>query len=85
LSLAVNSDGVVSGSDENNCVFNGSVAVVHDDRNYYAATIDVDNCSASGTYEGVAFVDDGVDGAPDSLLRVAAANPQHALSLRLTR
>lgn len=85
LTLAVNSDGVVSGSDINSCVFNGNVAVVHADRNYYSANIDVDNCPGSGGFEGVAFLDDTADGVHDRVLRLVVTNPGHALSLRLEK
>jgi hypothetical protein len=85
MTLSVNDDGVLSGSDVNGCVLNGSVEIVHSDRNYYSATIDVDNCVAGGSYEGIAFLDDPKDGTPGSVLRVVAANEEHALALRLTK
>lgn len=85
LSLSVNSDGVVSGSDINSCVFNGTVAVVHADRNYYSATIDVDNCPGSGRLEGVAFLDDTGEGVHNHVLRLVVANPEHALGLWLEK
>lgn len=85
LTLSVNSDGVVSGSDVNGCVFNGNVAVVHSDRNYYSATIDVDNCPGSGRLEGVAYLDDTEDGDQNHVFRLIAANPEHALWLWLEK
>jgi hypothetical protein len=85
LSLAVNSDGVVSGGDINGCVFNGNVAVVHADRNYYSATIDVDNCPGSGRFEGVAFLDDTWEGVQNHVLRLVVTNPEHALWLWLEK
>jgi len=85
MSLSVNSNGVVSGSDVNNCVFNGNVAMVHADRNYYSATIDVDNCPGSGRFEGIAFLDDTAEGALSHVLRLVVSNPQHALWLWLEK
>lgn len=85
LSLSVNSDGVVTGSDINNCVFNGNVAVVHADRNYYSATIDVDNCPGSGRLEGAAFLDDTREGVRNHVLRLVVTNPEHALWLWLEK
>ena len=85
LTIAVNSDGTLTGSDVNSCVFNGSVVVAHANRNYYAATIDVDNCPGSGRFEGIAFLDDSEDLLTNHVLRVIVANPEHALWLWLER
>ena len=85
VSIAVNSDGVVNGSDMDGCVLNGTVAVIHADRNYYSTTMDVDNCAASGTYEGAAFIEDAAEGGQDNELVLAVANSQHAIWLTLVK
>lgn len=85
LTLSINSDGAVSGSDINNCVFNGNVAVVHADRNYYDATIDVDNCTGHESLEGIAFFYATEDATPNRWLRLAVANSQHAMWLQLEK
>lgn len=85
LTLAVNSDGVVTGSDVYGCVFNGIIAAVHADRNYYSVTIDVGNCPGSGRFEGAAFLDDTEAGIQNQVLRLVAANPEHALWLWLQK
>ncbi len=85
MSMAVNSEGVISGSDLNGCVLNGTVAVVHSNRNYYSAAIDVDSCPASGTYEGAAYIGDATDGGQNNELFLFVANTQHAIRLRLDK
>lgn len=84
LTIAVNSDGVVTGSDMDGCVLNGNVGVVHPDRNYYSVVVDVANCAASGNYEGAAFLGDG-QGWKINVLQIVAANPDYAIWRRLTK
>ena len=78
LSLSVNSDGIVSGSDTNGCVLNGTFAVARSDRSYYLASVDVDNCAAAGRYEGVAFLLDANGGRNNELV-LSVANAEHAI------
>ena len=85
LTIAVNSDGVISGSDMNSCVLNGNVAVVHADRNYYSVVVEVDNCAASGSYEGAAFLRDAEAGGTNNEILLAAANSSHALWLTVDK
>jgi hypothetical protein len=79
LTLAVNADGVVSGSDMSGCVLNGMVTVTQTDRNYYPTAIDVDSCSSAGHYTGVVVIGDGRNGGHNNSLTLATANADHAL------
>lgn len=79
VTIALNADGVVSGSDVRGCVVNGTMVVPAADRNLYSAALDVDNCSAAGHYEGVAVLGDSSNGGHDNLLTLVAANTEHAI------
>lgn len=79
LTLAVNADGVVTGSDMSGCVLNGSATVAQTDRNYYPTGVDVDSCAAAGHYEGVVVVGGDRNGGHDNRLTFAVANAKHAI------
>lgn len=56
LSLVFDSDGDISGSDTNGCVYNGSTAIPDDSINIYHLTLRIESCAErDGTYSGLAY------------------------------
>lgn len=54
-SIAIDSAGVLSGSDDNGCIYNGNVTVPESSVNVYSLSIDVSSCAEfSGSYTGLA-------------------------------
>jgi len=54
-SIAIDADGVLSGSDDEGCVYTGSVSVPESSVNVYSLSMDVSSCAQfSGSYTGLA-------------------------------
>ncbi|MEM7401067.1 MAG: hypothetical protein AAF304_03865 [Pseudomonadota bacterium] len=71
--IEVDEQGLLTGSDTDNCQFIGKVRVINSKYNAYHTSISISECgSTSGDYEGVSFLDNGI-------FTMQIANPQYAL------
>lgn len=55
VSVGIDVDGVITGSDVFGCLLTGSISIIDADYNVYDMTLNVENCGeVSGTYDGLA-------------------------------
>ena len=87
FTIALTSDGRVTGSDTDGCVLNGTLTVPHANRNEYLLTTDVDSCPSRGEYHGGAILIDSADGVHDDVLLLSLVNVPEDLRIyeRLSR
>lgn len=89
LSLAVDPNGVMHGSDTNGCVYNGTVGILDRSYNLYRAQIDIDACyPVTVSTSGLATLTDGVmqnDTLSYAVTGYTAALSRDAFVERLTR
>ena len=68
VTLDIDANGLVFGSDSDGCIFSGSVSIIDDRYNVYSASIRIDNCGDfDGGYNGLAFLADAGGGRLNQL------------------
>lgn len=84
LTLSVDSDGLLTGSNILGCVYNGSVKLIDVKYNVYEIVIDVSSCDALiGNYAGLAFLADAT--VENDTLVIGLASDKYSWSFRLAR
>lgn len=73
----IGSDGALTGSDTDGCVFNGQVSIIDSRYNAYDITLTISNCIATTTLNGLAALGD--DTGTNDLLYVSAGNSTYAV------
>lgn len=59
LTISIDSNGLLTGSDTDSCIYNGSVEIIDADVNIYGIDLDVSSCGPdNGVYSGFAVVTD---------------------------
>lgn len=80
----VDTDGVITGSDTDGCVFNGQVSLPNTDYNIYGVSVTASNCGdANGTYTGLAALVD--DTTTNDTLIIGAKGSTYAIAGSIPR
>lgn len=62
ISITIDSDGVLTGSTDSGCVFNGTVTNPISTRNAYYFETEISNCDEVGTYQGAGYLEEHING-----------------------
>lgn len=74
LTIDFTDDGVISGSDSDNCIYNGKFSTGNKNLNIYQIELDIDNCSYSGNYDGLAAVNGVSESVSSSIVVMVKSN-----------
>jgi hypothetical protein len=80
VNAVIDSQGEISGSDSNGCVFTGVISLMDPDKSIYSIDYDVSQCAAhNGSYDGLAALGTDTDTRNDEIIFVAASGDYSAL------
>lgn len=83
VTLTVDSNGELFGSDTDGCVFTGRIDIINSDYNAYRATASVSSCGElDGNYTGLAYLSDTANGI-NTALTFSISNASHAFRVFL--
>lgn len=85
-SIAIDVDGLISGSDDDGCVYGGSLAVLDSDINVYDIVLEVSNCGQfNDTYDGLATYAALFDDSPQKAIVFQVDNGVYSVTEALVK
>jgi hypothetical protein len=79
--LSIDANGIITGSDTNGCIYNGTIEIPDTNKNIYKIVVNLANCGElNGSYSGLGFTS-----SSNNVFQLSISNSTHFINLMLNR